>query len=393
MLNAMPPQEYVAFVAEALGSLYDPPALLRCSLRPAIAPDSSPEAGARFLRRALLEAIEAINPGPKVPFRSPAARSYEAVRLHYVEGRTVEEIARELATSERQTYRDIRKGEADVATVLWTRHRNEVMMDSYTGDPDLRQELDRLHLSPSKSSLSDCLSEAVIAVRPLAGKMGVDLVLEPSLPATVAADQSALRQCLIALLSCAVQSGARKVLVRLVREYGATVTVRCLASGPGVAKAPSNLSTTMQALAEAIGASFKETCTGKESVFALEIAASRAKTLLVIDDNEGLPQLFERYLQDLDCYVHGVADPSQGLAVAREAAPDAIILDILMPGTDGWTLLGKLTSDPATATIPVIVCSVFNDPELAKALGAAAFIAKPVRREALLRVLVSLRLS
>jgi len=73
------------------------------------------------------------------------------------------------------------------------------------------------------------------------------------------------------------------------------------------------------------------------------------------------------------------------LAVAKRA--QAIILDIMMPETDGWRVLQALKLDERTRQIPVIVCSVVNDPELGLALGAASYLTKPVFRPALLRVL------
>ena len=59
----------------------------------------------------------------------------------------------------------------------------------------------------------------------------------------------------------------------------------------------------------------------------------------------------------------------------------------MMPEQDGWETLQALHNDDATRHIPVVVCSVLDDPELAFSLGASGFIAKPVRQEDLLRCL------
>lgn len=74
----------------------------------------------------------------------------------------------------------------------------------------------------------------------------------------------------------------------------------------------------------------------------------------------------------------------------EELAPTAIILDIMMPDTDGWELLQRLRTQPTTTNIPIIVCSVFNDPQLAYSLGASAFVSKPTNREEILAVLKDL---
>jgi CheY-like chemotaxis protein len=69
-----------------------------------------------------------------------------------------------------------------------------------------------------------------------------------------------------------------------------------------------------------------------------------------------------------------------------------MILDVMMPGASGWEILQTLRSHPPTATIPIIVCSVFNDPELAYALGATRFHSKPIRRDTILATLRELNI-
>jgi CheY-like chemotaxis protein len=68
-------------------------------------------------------------------------------------------------------------------------------------------------------------------------------------------------------------------------------------------------------------------------------------------------------------------------------APDVIILDVMLPGVDGWQILMTLHERPAAREIPVIVCSVVREEELAMALGAACFLSKPVQPRRLVSVL------
>ena len=75
------------------------------------------------------------------------------------------------------------------------------------------------------------------------------------------------------------------------------------------------------------------------------------------------------------------------LAASKQV--EAVILDIMMSDSDGWTLLQHLKLSPKTCTIPVVVCSVLNDPDLGVALGASAYLLKPVSRMDLLRTLRS----
>jgi CheY-like chemotaxis protein len=106
----------------------------------------------------------------------------------------------------------------------------------------------------------------------------------------------------------------------------------------------------------------------------------RCASVLIIDDNQGLVNLLQRYLTDQACRVLTAVNAQEGLRLAQEATPDAILLDVMMPGMQGWEVLQRLHNDPLTVSIPVIVCSVINEPELAQALGAALFLPKPIRQ-------------
>jgi CheY-like chemotaxis protein len=114
-------------------------------------------------------------------------------------------------------------------------------------------------------------------------------------------------------------------------------------------------------------------------------------SVLVIDDNQGLVELLRRYLTGLMCRVWTATNGSAGLELAAQLSPDAIILDVMMPEMDGWELLQRLRSHPSTAAIPVIICSVFNDPELAYSLGASTILTKPVKQIDLVDALRQLR--
>jgi CheY-like chemotaxis protein len=115
--------------------------------------------------------------------------------------------------------------------------------------------------------------------------------------------------------------------------------------------------------------------------------ASHGPTVLVVDDNEGLVELLGRYLSDHACRVTAALSGQEGLRLAQELVPDAIILDVMMPEMDGWEFLQRLRARPETADIPIIICSVFNDPELAYSLGASLYLPKPVSRDRILSAL------
>ena len=113
--------------------------------------------------------------------------------------------------------------------------------------------------------------------------------------------------------------------------------------------------------------------------------------VLVVDDNLSIHQLFERYLASHHFVVIHAHSGQEALQLAVQVQPDLITLDVMMPSMDGWQVLRDLTQNPATAHIPVIVCSVLKEPELAFSLGARAYLKKPVDRLELLATLARLR--
>jgi CheY-like chemotaxis protein len=118
---------------------------------------------------------------------------------------------------------------------------------------------------------------------------------------------------------------------------------------------------------------------------------SGTKVFLVIDDNRAFVELLRRYLAGDDWYVVGAASGAEARRLLQELVPTIILVDVMMPHEDGWELLRVFKNSTATRDIPIIVCSVLNEPELAAMLGAAAYLVKPVSRDALLQVLDSWR--
>ena len=107
--------------------------------------------------------------------------------------------------------------------------------------------------------------------------------------------------------------------------------------------------------------------------------------VLVIDDDRKARELMARVLRKEGFAVVEAVNGEAGLRLAKEILPDVIVLDVFMPETDGWMVLQSLKQDRTTADIPVILCTVATERELALALGAAEFIQKPVEYEELAR--------
>jgi PAS domain S-box-containing protein len=109
--------------------------------------------------------------------------------------------------------------------------------------------------------------------------------------------------------------------------------------------------------------------------------------LLVIDDDETVRELLDIYLSKVGYQVVAAASGPEGLELAQKIQPDAITLDVMMPGMDGWEVLSKLKADPKLAHIPVIMLTMTEDKEIGYSLGAAEYLTKPITRSQLIKVL------
>jgi GAF domain-containing protein/DNA-binding response OmpR family regulator/anti-sigma regulatory factor (Ser/Thr protein kinase) len=114
-------------------------------------------------------------------------------------------------------------------------------------------------------------------------------------------------------------------------------------------------------------------------------------TVLVIDDEVAVRDLMQRFLTKEGFRVVTAHGGEEGVRLAREVRPDAITLDVMMPGMDGWAVLSVLKADPAVADIPVIMLTIVDDRNLGYALGASDYLTKPIDRERLVTVLTQYR--
>ncbi|MES1157948.1 MAG: response regulator, partial [Haliangium ochraceum] len=109
-----------------------------------------------------------------------------------------------------------------------------------------------------------------------------------------------------------------------------------------------------------------------------------APVVLVIDDDADVRELCSRVLMKRGFQVHGVPTGPQGIEAAGRIKPDAIVLDVKMPGMTGWDVLSTLKLSEKTASIPVIMLTVMHQEEIGRALGAVDYLNKPLDPRALL---------
>ena len=119
-------------------------------------------------------------------------------------------------------------------------------------------------------------------------------------------------------------------------------------------------------------------------------SANMAKTVLVIDDDHSVLELAERLLTKEGYRTLMTDDPATALQMARTVRPDIIILDIMLPGTDGWKVLKDIRADKNCVSCKVVMLSVMDERTAAYRAGADAFVSKPLDRDSLLKAFEAL---
>ena len=409
---------FAAFLDEVrriLPHLYDP-LMLRDSPLLTLLTLQHDDNPATALRAWLIAAIQALRPGDAVPIHSSAWRIYHILNYRYVEQSTQRTVANNIGLSERQLRRQERKAEEALASYVWEHYDLEKAAENMLGvaaaaslyademhsTPDGRtQELEWVRQSfPSQVIDVAVLIEAALkTIAPLiqALEVQVTLGISANLP-PVMGQQALLRQALLSLLTAAVHSApGGKVHIAAARQpEGMVMYVKvekrevAVASYSGVERIAmarqcielfggelvTHSAETEGDASHAVG--FKTT---------LLLPISEPLPVLVIDDNLDTLHLFRRYLSGSPYQFHGVHEPEEALAVAAAVRPQAIVLDVMLPQIDGWELLGRLREHPLTRALPIIICTVMPQEQLALALGAAAYLRKPVSREQLLSTL------
>jgi CheY-like chemotaxis protein len=109
--------------------------------------------------------------------------------------------------------------------------------------------------------------------------------------------------------------------------------------------------------------------------------------VVVVDDDRASLDLMTAYLDGLGVQVVLARNGVEGLELIRTLTPAAVVLDLRLPGLDGWEILDRVRADDATRAVPVVIVSILDEKNRGMSLGAADYLIKPVARDALVGAL------
>ncbi len=297
-------------------------------------------------------------------------------------------------------------------------------------------EAGRLELRIERLVPAAAIGNAVGELRPLALQKGIALTTDVDLP-EINADRSRLRQILYNLLSNAIKYTPDGGTVRIEGHASdSAVHISIVDSGVGIAaedhervfeeftqvgdpqsrQAGTGLGLALtRRLVEAHGGHMElESAIGSGSRFTIVLPLATASAspvaaqvvprstipedagqarpashggVLVIEDDPQAVALLRSYLEPDGYVLSAAGDGVLGIAAARKQRPAAILLDVLLPGVDGWEVLRRLKADEDLRGIPVLMITVVDDRDVGLALGAVDYLIKPVERNALLAAL------
>ncbi|MCY3779541.1 MAG: response regulator [Chloroflexi bacterium] len=377
--SPLPTEEFKEQIKQIVEHLYD-----FAYLQSHLLVLTNSELTAESLRQSVIEAIEALSPGPGATFNSPNARLYNVVNLHYVEGLTIQETAYELGVSERQVYRYLRRGERSIAAMLW--HKLQQTEPSDTKLNSLNNELDDITVVLASVNLSEILFKAEEAVAILGRNRDVDIEthVEPS-DIVMTTDKLIARQVIVNVLSSVMQQCSYQTISIYLTKTNELVslTLKYVAAG---SNATFQLHDITKRLIRRLRWQLALSQDRGMSVVQLTFQAGMPH-ILVIDDNQGMYELVNRYLTPYPVRVYFAQNGKEGMRLIKETRPELVLLDIMIPEVDGWEVLQRIRVDPLLRDIPIVICSVFKDIELAMSLGAKHVLSKPLQKHQLVEVL------
>jgi signal transduction histidine kinase/CheY-like chemotaxis protein len=287
-------------------------------------------------------------------------------------------------------------------------------------------EAGKMEVHIEKFSIAPLLEDVEATIRPIIDKNHNKLVTQINARRTeITTDKTKLRQNLFNLLSNAAKFTKSGKIELIVDETDETIDFTIRDNGIGMTEEQkarlfqafmqADSSTTrnyggtglglaiVKQFTEMVGGAVHvETNPGKGSKFTLSfpkemtpdqlqmaahVAPGSSGCVLVIDDDPKARQMMTDLLTAEGYTSVAASDANGGLELAAKHRPDAIVLDIIMPERDGWSVLRALKADPDLCEVPVILATVLGDREMGLAFGAVDHLTKPINPQRLIDTL------
>ena len=391
MPTLLPSTELTRALRRALQHLYDP-VELRHNPLPVLLGQGTLNDPVTDLRTLITDSISTLKPAPNTPTNSNAHRYYDLLTYRFVEQMSQKEVARDMALSLRHLQRLEGQALRALAESLAAEHGlaldwNDDNTEDESEAPDqVQQEIDWLKKTYplEKVDLSELIRPTLEKLAPLfrAKSIAVRVDLPDDLPHAIA-HIVPLQQAILHLSGLIAESFPGGTLsVRSVTQVSSvelTFAVQSvLQKRPSLpADLADGIALTRQVVETCGGALATEWKRGKFTGALKLNTGAQKPVVLVVDDNQDTLQLLERYFANSPYTFAGTNHPAQVLSLLEQHHPVIVILDVMLPETDGWSLLAQIKQHPQGGNLPVIISTILPQEKLADMLGADAFLKKP----------------
>ena len=372
-------------LAQALRHLGAPDVLGNLPLSSSIAGSHDSAIGrGTATRQVIVEAIDRLKPAGPINLDSPDWRIHTILHERYVLHHSPGQLERQLNLGDRQVRREHKRAVAVLAALLASQVDPSTPQSSSTTSQreSVREAVHRLQPAPRLFGLRDLFSDVVGVASTVTGDADVPAWVTHPPDVTVFADRGILSQLLLKMILPHQGPGNGGTLLSA-ELHGEAVHLKVSGSGLHAEGVDYQL---MHMLGEALGTTLVIAPDGSLSEFALPVGGP-LHSVLVIDDEPMAVELLRSYLAGTEFDVTFEVAPEAAVQTALAKVPDVIVLDVMMPAMDGWALLQRLRTIPATREVPIIVYSILDESSLAEALGATRFLRKPIGRLEWLNIL------
>ncbi|MHC1731383.1 MAG: response regulator [Bacteroidales bacterium] len=396
---------FVQQLLHALRHLYDPSSLRGHPLIQVFGLAGAPNPPIS-LRDTLINAIRALKPAPTVPVSSRTWRVYQLLQCRYIQQLDQKQTANQLGLGLRHLKREQHIAVQILADSLAPSEAisdlpaeknvedTEKAWNAEKESASLQAEMAWMQTPEQQNTthVHDVLLSALQVVGPVARATGVnlDIPVFPPLP-PIPMHPTAFKQALVSLTALAIRKIPGGVLHLDTALHGDQIQITLTATGqvplpPITAEETASLETARSILHMA-QASFTLEEAPEQWIAHLVLPSLQGINVLLVDDNADIAQLITRYTMGTRYQIQAIQSAEHLFETIEEINAQIILLDMMLPGIDGWEILETLLHNPLTKSIPIVVCSVLPERNLALTLGAKDYLAKPVDRAELLSAL------
>jgi CheY-like chemotaxis protein/AraC-like DNA-binding protein len=347
------------------------------------------EAGSEAVRQRVNEALERLNRPDYSATGSHTERLYRLIHYRFLDGLTLEDTAQRLFVSPRQCQRIQNEAIHTLAMSLWKANRPKpAFTPEANWSAQVEEEIASVEGATRESStdIRAVVADLLALREQLAKAYGVELAagcLQPGL--SVMVHPNILRQTLILAigrLARFIQDGQITIVAQ--KENG---NVKISLHGPVAQSSEAELVTGFEDVFIPQGGALNVLRREGQVYVQIVLPSTRQHLVLVIEDNRDIVHYYRRCTAGTNFQIQHAVTMDQVNECLHNDSPEIIVLDLMMAEIDGWQLLNYLHENPTTRTIPVIVCSIIYERDLALALGAVECLRKPVKHRDFLQAL------